>query len=342
MLTQVLGRHSDVCGLRETHYFGEFCDPLRDGPERRVDVDRALNTMFVRLNEGIDSRSRCSDDPAIAAVVEALGQKSGAADVFATAAAAFTARAGKAVPCEQTPRNVYYARALLEWYPGARFVHVLRDPRGVMASQKYRWRRRSIMSDPSSMSRVEQIRTWVNYHPYTVARLWNLATACALQLEHHPRFHLLRLEDLLRQPERRMREVCDFLQLDFEPGMLDIERVNSSHVSKTSTVRGLDAGSIDAWRGRLSHNERAIVHLRCAALMDRAGYRSEPMPLNPVARAATGAGYLAHAVGAAAVNPRRLWIQLRALFASGARPAAVARPAPANGAANADGAGSPR
>jgi hypothetical protein len=322
MLTQILGRHSEVCGLRETHYFGGFCDPLRDPADHPIDVDRAVTTLFVRLNEGIHSRSQHSSDPAISVVLDALDPGAGAAETFATVAATFARRAGKAVPCEQTPRNVYYARALLEWYPRCRFVHVLRDPRGVMASQKFRWRRRSLLADPTRLSRVEQLRTWVNYHPYAVARLWNLATRCALELEHHPRVHLLRLEDLLREPEQRMRAVCEFLDLDFEPGMLDIERVNSSHVAKSSAGRGLDASSIDAWRGRLTGIEQAIVHRRCGALMRRVGYSGEPLPMSRAAWTVARAGYMAHALGAVLINPRRLSIQLRALLASGVDAAA--------------------
>src|SRR5690606_28029921 len=142
-------------------------------------------------------------DPGVDRLVGELPTDAGAAEIFAATVATFAARAGKSIPCEQTPRNIYYARALLDWYPQARFVHLFRDPRGVMASQKFRWQRRSLMADPSQMSRRQQIRTWVNYHPYTITQLWNVATGLALELEGHPRVHLLRLEDLLREPEAR-------------------------------------------------------------------------------------------------------------------------------------------
>lgn len=316
MLTRMLGRHSSVAALREMQYFGDFCDPRRDPPSRAVDRVCALATLSARQRDGILAAGRRrSWDPSVQELLDRVPEDAGAAEIFASAVAAFSSQAGKAVPCEQTPRNIYYAAALLEWYPRARVVHVLRDPRGVMASQKYRWRRRSLSADPSQTAHRQQLRTWVNYHPYTVVQLWTLATRRALELEGHPRVHLLKFEDLILEPESRMCELCEFLGIEFEPAMLDIEHLNSSYVSANQSVRGLSRGVIDAWRDKLSNQERALVHERCGELMERLGYTSEPVSVSSLAPLKLGASYVAHLTGAAVVNPRRLWIQARGVLA---------------------------
>jgi N-acetylglucosaminyldiphosphoundecaprenol N-acetyl-beta-D-mannosaminyltransferase len=169
------------------------------------------------------------------------------------------------------------------------------------------------------MRRVQQLRTWVNYHPYTVTQLWTLATRLALELADHPRVHLLRLEDLILQPEQRMDEVCAFLGVAFEPPMLDIEQVNSSHVPASALDRGLSRDAIDVWRSKLTTNERALVHRRCAGLMAQVGYHSEPLSMSRLGLLKDGIWYLAHLVGAALVNPRRLWIQGSAMLRGPAR-----------------------
>lgn len=315
LTAQILGKHSRIAGLAELHYFGEFCDPRREPADRRIVPDEAVETLFTRQNEGILApRRRRSGDPEARRVLDRLGPEAAVADVFAETAVSLARRVGKAVPCEQTPRNIYYAPALLSWYPQARVVHMLRDPRGVLASQKFRWRRRSLMADPSKMTYRQQLRTWVNYHPYTVAQLWNLATRQALALSDHPRVHLLKLEDLILEPERRLRELCAFLGVEFEPAMLDIDRVNSSHVPTASGGKGLSRESIDGWRGRLSADELAVVFRRSGALMERVGYRPEPVAGTRVGRLATGARYLTHLAGAVLINPRRSVIQARALL----------------------------
>jgi N-acetylglucosaminyldiphosphoundecaprenol N-acetyl-beta-D-mannosaminyltransferase len=315
LIAQMLGQHDTIAGLREMQYFGEFCDPRTHPPSHPVDAADAVAAMFERQNQGIvASRGRRSSDPEIPRVLDALPPQAGAAEIFAGAAAGFARRAGKSLPCEQTPRNIYYARQLLDWYPQARFVHMLRDPRGVMASQKHRWRRRMLMADPSRMRRTHQFATWVNYHPYTVTQLWSLATRLALDLERQPRFMMLRFEDLIVDPEARMRDVCTFLGVGYQPAMLDIEHVNSSYIATPTAARGLNHGSLNAWQGKLSVDERALIHRRCAELMERVGYHSEPVAMTGLGPIKLGLRYLVHAGGAALMNPRRVWIQRRALL----------------------------
>ena len=41
---------------------------------------------------------------------------------------------------DQTPRHVFYIGELIEMYPGAKFVHMVRDPRAVLLSQKRKWK----------------------------------------------------------------------------------------------------------------------------------------------------------------------------------------------------------
>ncbi len=123
---------------------------------------------------------------------------------------------GKSIACEQTPRNIFYARELLQAYPNAVVVHMLRDPRAVMASQKRRWQRRSLATDAKRFPLLQSIRVWVNYHPYTIARLWARATRAAGALGDHPRFKVIRFEDLLANPEETVRKLAAAIEIDFE------------------------------------------------------------------------------------------------------------------------------
>ena len=48
----------------------------------------------------------------------------------------------RTIPCDQTPRNVFYIADILELYPEARIINMIRDPRDVLLSQKRKWKRR--------------------------------------------------------------------------------------------------------------------------------------------------------------------------------------------------------
>ena len=331
LLSFVLRNHSAVFGLRELQYFGQAWDP-RDTGRRftRNEAIAAAADMLACQEHGALSRDTGPvHKREAAALVAALGPAAAdPAELFAAVTHGLAASAGKLIACEQTPRYIFYARELLERYPAARVVHIVRDPRAVMASQKKRWQRRRLATTTSRVPSYEALRVWVNYHPYTIARLWSRATAAALALEGHPRVTLVRFEDLVRQPEATVRRLCERLGLGYEPAMLEVGQVNSSHQSSVGGMRpGLNSGAIDMWQGVLSPAETAITERMCATSMRRFGY--EPRALGHVAlpaRAWYRLSYVAHLAGVLLVNPGRAYVQGRALLgtrplAQGAEPA---------------------
>lgn len=317
LLSFVLRNHSDVAGLKELHYFGDHWDPRQPAPElTEQQMVAAAASIFARQAQGIlvakPAKQELAEARNLVAQLKA-GQRN-AADLFTAAVKRLSGNAGKTIPCEQTPRNIFYAEALLRTYPEARVVHMLRDPRAVMASQKRRWRRRQLAHDRSAFPRSHSLRVWVNYHPYTVARLWMQSTREARRLRDHPRFTLLRFEDLLDAPEQTIRALCARLELAFEPTMLDIAQINSSHQSSAGGARrGFHKEALGTWRTTLSRGEAAIAERRCGPLMTQHGYALEGR---------TGSGssgelpyrlsWLLHALGVLIVNPRRAWVQLQA------------------------------
>jgi hypothetical protein len=319
LLSFVLRNHPDVFGLRELQYFGEAWDPrsaTRHLPRARAIA--AAADMLARQQQGVlAARTGEPQRRAATELVDALGaEASDPAALFAATAYALAQAGGKSIPCEQTPRYVFYARALLDIYPQAHVVHMLRDPRAVMASQKMRWRRRQLAADGAAVPRYQSLRVWVNYHPYTVARLWSQATAAALALEGHPRVTLLRFEDLVQQPEATVQRLCERLELAYDARMLDVGQVNSSHQSAAGGARrGLHATAIDQWRKILSPTETAIAERDCGALMDRCGYaRGATHAPGIAAELVQRATYLAHLGGVMLVNPRRAYVQGMALL----------------------------
>jgi omega-hydroxy-beta-dihydromenaquinone-9 sulfotransferase len=324
LLSFVLRNHPEVFGLRELQYFGEAWDPR--SPDRQLTRHAAVEAaarMLARQEQGIlaytvEDRHRREAGMILDSVGEA---GTDAAEVFATVAVHLAVAGGKTIPCEQTPRYVFYARALLDLYPQAHVVHIVRDPRAVMASQKRRWRRRHLATNGHAFPRYQSLRVWVNYHPYTVARLWSRATSAALAASDHPRVTLVRFEDLLREPEQTVRTLCERLGLDYDPGLLDVGQINSSHQSSAGGARrGLQAEAIDKWREVLSPAEVAVTERLCGSLMRRFDYGTEAGAGTTLLQdTGYGLSYLAHLAGVALVNPGRAYVQGRALLHLAAR-----------------------
>lgn len=321
LLSFVLRNHSQVFGLKELHYFGQFWDARN--PEQQLDegqMQTAAATLFARQRQGVLGAKPVQEDMDNAKqFLDTLSSEDrNAAGLFAAVAQKLSSEGGKAIPCEQTPRNIFYAEALLEAYPNAHVIHMMRDPRAVMASQKQRWKRRQLATEKSGVPLSQSLRVWVNYHPYTVARLWKRASRLAQRLTDHPRFTLVRFEDLLGESEPTIRSLCDSLGIEFEPAMLEVGQINSSHQSSVGGARkGLHTDAIDKWRDTLSPAEIAITERICGSLMDDFGYTgSSPQASNGLGELRYRLSYPLHLAGVMAVNPHRAWIQLQAALTS--------------------------
>lgn len=330
LLSFVLRNHREVLGLKELQYFGNAWDPREKLRHfSRSQSIAAAAEIFARQEQGIlSARTAPAHRRAATELVDGLG--AAAADpavLFAAAVHHLAQAAGKQIPCEQTPRYIFYARALLDIYPTAQVVHMVRDPRAVMASQKMRWQRRRLAADGVKVPRYQSLRVWVNYHPYTVARLWSQATRAALALVQHPRVTLVRFEDLLQQPEATVRELCGRVGLSYDARMLDVGQINSSHQSSAGGARrGLHTAAIDTWRQVLSRTETAIAERRCAGLMGRFGYpTSAAVPEGLFGEMGHRLSYFLHLGGVLLVNPRRAIVQAKALL----RPRTPSAPAAA-------------
>ncbi|MEV4081140.1 sulfotransferase [Nonomuraea fuscirosea] len=108
-------------------------------------------------------------------------------------------RSGKPVLVEKTPSNVFAWRRIAACWPDARFVFLLRHPMSIVRS----WHE----ADPGRRPMEEAV-------PRTLAYMTYLEEA---------RTHLegltVRYEDLVADPEGRLRRLCLFLGLEYEPAM---------------------------------------------------------------------------------------------------------------------------
>lgn len=102
---------------------------------------------------------------------------------------------------DKTPLNTFNAFKIASVFPGARFIHMLRD--GVDVVESY-------------------VRSGLISSYEEAARRW-LASVDAARLvgrRYPSRFIEVRYEDLVREPDEAVREVCAFLDVEFEPDMI--------------------------------------------------------------------------------------------------------------------------
>jgi hypothetical protein len=111
------------------------------------------------------------------------------------------ADSGKPTIIDKTPNNVFIADHIRACWPDARFLFLLRHPASIARS-----RQALRPEDADNQANVDLIARYCN------------------TLEHVRRAHdghTVRYEELTAEPERVLRGVCSFLEVPFEPAMLE-------------------------------------------------------------------------------------------------------------------------
>ena len=273
MMGQILGRHPRVMTFNELHFIEEMWAPERDGPtlSEAQALALAARLLAIQRHDYLVPGDPASYRDEARAIVADLAVPLQALDLFNAFLEHELEHGGKETACDQTPRNVYFADLLLATYPNAHIIHMVRDPRDVLLSQKNRWKRRRLSSDQSS---VPPLTAWANYHPITMSLLWKSGVRAALRCRDQPRFHSIRFEALVERPEATVRELCEQLGLDYRADMLEVAQVGSSLQRDEPSRIGIDAGAAGRFRsGGLSAAEIALSERVTAVQMELFGYQ---------------------------------------------------------------------
>ena len=269
---EVLNNHSLVHLYDEVHYNERIADTMpANGALGQSGLRRAAIRLLERSpwKKGTDAGNVSVDD--LVGAAEPLGGDHAA--VLKAFLVGEAAAHGKTIWGDSSPQDVLYLDRLKAWYPGARVVGVVRDPRGFLASYKNYYRK--------------ELKSYRNrFNPLTNSLLWR-SYMRALRSAQASAFardvYLLKYEDLVSAPESQVRSLSDFLEIGFEESMLAVGRQNSSYhkVSEDRQNTGIKAGSRDRWASELSNAEIWLVQRICDQELRHFGYEPVPVRLGP-------------------------------------------------------------
>ena len=243
LLQRILNAHSAVAIAPETHFIRRFWLP------RATDGHLADTDAMQRLIDDVIAMPEFTEmglDTAAFRASTTSGERAHRA-IFGQLLTMFADRRGACVVGEKTPNHLIYMRTLESWFPGARFIHIVRDPRAVVCS----WR-----DVPWSTGRpVGDAMVWRRY----------LATARRRPPLRQGALTTIRYEELILDTEATVRTVCRFLGLEFEPQMLSFHLKPSDIVNvarepwKAAADRPIQDTSVDRWRSELSPDTVARI-----------------------------------------------------------------------------------
>lgn len=179
-------------------------------------------------------------------------------------------RVGKPRWGDKSLNTEQYVDEIFAAYPGAKMLHMIRDPRDRYASALTRWK---------------HLRGGVG----AGTAMWlDSARLAERNLARYPdQYKIVRYETLAMQPEATLREICDFLGEAYSPAMLTmagapIHRDSGGNSSYGAMEPGrISTRSIGRFRKVLSPYEIAFIQRHARPEMERHGYPLEPLHLAP-------------------------------------------------------------
>lgn len=192
---------------------------------------------------------------------------------------AYRRHAGKPLWADKTPRNIQVMPYILEHFPKARFVHVIRDGRDVVCSLRTHPRHRVIDGE------IVKLDTW-NPIEDCVGR-WVKDVGDGLVYRGDPRYYELKYEDLVTETEPTLRGLFEFLELPWEPAVMAFHEVQSASrdpvkfAQNPEATKPLQRSSIGRWRKDLNEEDLAYVLRRAGPLLRTLGYLDDAAPTHP-------------------------------------------------------------
>ena len=273
LLKEMLDRHSQLAIPSESYFIPQLWD--RHGPHPDREAILADLARIARVREwGVtpdDVRSRVAVDPSFAAIIHAVYS-------------AYAEARGKPRFGDKTPAYMQHVELLERVFPGARYVHIVRDGRDAALSflamrrrPRFNWARPRRLGDFACQWRFE----------VEAVRRFGATAARGRYLE-------LRYEDLVGAPERHLHEVCEFLGLEFEPAMLAYHQgVDPSTLLDHPRLAQPPTAGLRDWRSQMAPGDVERFEAIAGNLLAELGYeRAYPAP-SPAARARAAAEWAA-------------------------------------------------
>jgi hypothetical protein len=284
-MRMILGKHSRIAIAEENHYLGHLLpgqgarDEFRGLGDLRDDatIGRIVERIYSeRFQQGTRLREASPFWRWLARRVppedlerRLLAGERSERGVFTTLLRAYADRRNKAIFGEKTPAHIRWADTLLEWYPTARIVHMIRDPRGVYRSELRRRRERPVSLPYRWLVAVPPLLR--GFILLETAWAWARAVADHRTLSRRqPESYLaVRFEDLVRSPEAEVERLCAFLGVAAEPGMLEQKVVSKGGRLGES---GFDAAAADRWRLSITASEQGWLRRLLGRRIEEMGY----------------------------------------------------------------------
>jgi Sulfotransferase family len=279
LLRQLLNADPKVALAPETHFLDQWLPRFWLPYEDRA----TIGSLWPAYRDSAHFRSlELPDD-----FIDVLGRPPTVSAFFKGMLDVYAEERAATIGGEKTPTHFRYVRQLLNWFPNARIVFIVRDVRATVAS----------------LAALDQ--RWARGTDHKHVSVWRDAAQAALRWKDDSRVEVVRYEDLVEDPVAVLRQLTP--------------KVTGRDFVPTRLMNDVRTDRVDAWAAVVRPSRAEMLLHAVHPLMRELGYTpSEPTPpIAERARFAAGAfGDELRRVTSAVRHPARAIRRIRYRHAS--------------------------
>lgn len=176
---------------------------------------------------------------------------------------------------EKTPSNIFVINELLEVFPDAIFINVVRDGRAVLNSHL------------KVKKRYKKKNKFAGFNLFSVCKLWNQSVSLYLQNKDHKNVYNIYYEDLIQNTKVSLKKLMVKLDLELEERMLNpetiqLEEKNKAHINdiwytQNMYNQGINKKNIYKWQKELNFIQIFLANSLMAINLNKLGYNVSPV-----------------------------------------------------------------
>ncbi|MGM0587757.1 MAG: sulfotransferase family protein [Bacteroidota bacterium] len=171
---------------------------------------------------------------------------------------------------DKTPINVHYINFIFHYFPNAHFIHMIRDGRDSISSMRHFPRHKIVNGELVPVDVTNPISqcadTWVKY------------VEAGLAHRDDDRYHEVKYEQLVREPETTLKKLSSDLDIPFDSNMLEFYRskAKSRDIKRMpqnpEATQPIFSSSMGRWKDDLSPEELDTVYDIAGELLKKLNY----------------------------------------------------------------------
>lgn len=161
---------------------------------------------------------------------------------------------------EKSPYNEYFADQIFEWWPQARCIHIVRDPRDNFVSYR---------------------RKHPDWNAEFFSQNWLRSTQAGVHNQERftsERYLLLRYEDFTVSPQERLKELVAFLGINWDDSLAEPTRAGqqwSGNSMFANQFQSISSAPVARWKEKLDREDAAVISMMTKPLIQNLGYSNQ-------------------------------------------------------------------